>query len=300
MSTPEDRFVAKVDAIRASIDRLPDEAVRAVMAELEAVRRQVLGEITATLAGGYAEYRLAQLEARLRDLLDRFAERYRTALSPMELEAFQAGARLAAQPLIEGGLLFHVPQISRRQLEVAQAYAASLITGATDQLIADITTTLRLALLRGAGLGEVIPEIAAALDSPGPFGTLATRAEAIARTELGRIQAIATQASLEDAQRQVPDLRKEWQHSRNVGKYARIGHIEAEGQQRDVAERFHVRPVPGKPYEDLLYPRDPAGTPASTVFCGCLAVPFRAVWANAIDAAKREQAEFLAARRRAA
>jgi hypothetical protein len=296
--TPAARFLAAVDAIRREIDHLPESVVRAILADLDAARRQVLGEIAGAEPGTFAAHRLAALEQRLADVMARFVEKYDAAVVPVEGAIFDAGAALVATPLQHAGLTLGTPVLSRRLLEAAQTYRASLITGATDEAVHAISQALRLGALRGESVPEIAAGVAGHLTGPGPFGTLAARAEAITRTELGRVQAIATQAALVDAQQRLPDLQKEWRHSANVGRWARLGHIEAGGQVVDVGASFHIRPAPGLAYEDLEYPRDPRASAKNTVRCGCLALPYRAAWAGALDAARTAAAQQAARRAR--
>jgi hypothetical protein len=284
MTTPADRFAAQIRAIQASIDRLPDPVVRDVLRGLDALRRQVLAQI-AGLDPGFARLRLRDFEANLRDLMARYTAFYGDAVAPAQAAIYEAGTALAAAPAVQAGLVFHVPVLSRRQLEVAQAFQASLISGLTTAAVGAISQELQLGLLRGDDVARIAQRVAGSLTGPSTFGTLATRAEGITRTELGRIQAIATQASLEETQRFVPDMQKQWRHSGNAGPNRRLGHVEANDQVRDVTERFRVRPQPDRPYESLLYPRDPAASAASTVFCGCVALPYRAAWAPGLQEA---------------
>jgi hypothetical protein len=293
-STPEDRFVAQVAAIQAQIDRLPDEAVRAILREVAALRQQTL--TTLATVNGFEAHRLATLEAQLRDLGARFVDQYGRALAQYQDDLRQLGAELAARPLVAAGVAYHVPQISRRQVEAAAGLQSLLIQRATDAPIAKVLTELRLATLQGSTVPEVLQRIAGSLGEPGPFGSIEVRAEAIARTELGRVQSIATQSSLEQIQASVPDLRKQWLHSRNRGPYRRLGHIEADGQVRNVDERFRIRKDERHPYEDLLYPRAANASPANTVFGGCVSAPYRDEWAGAIEAARTEDAVFRAER----
>jgi hypothetical protein len=295
---PLERFLASIAAIQASVDQLPDETVRAILAQLEQARRQVLVEIAAMPGDTFNAFRARELEARIRDVMARFVQRYQTTVAQPQALLYEAGQQLAGQPLVEAGVTYGVPQIPRRPLEVAQSFQALLISNATDETINAISTQLRLGLLRGQSVPEIAQGVAGQLTSAGPFGSLAARAEAITRTELGRIQAIAAQSGLEESQRLVPDLRKQWQHSGNTGRWRRIGHVDADGQVRDVNDAFRVRPAPGLPYEDLMYPRDPAASPKNTINCGCLSLPFREAWRDAIANARTENADFL--RRRAA
>ncbi len=295
--TPIERFLAEIAAIRAALDRLPDATVAAILDALRTARTRVLGELAAAPAASFTQFRATDLERRIRDVMDRFVERYQGIVREPQSLVYDAGQRLAAQPFVAAGVTFGVPQVGRRALEVAQNFQALLISNATDETIGRISTELRLGLLRGESVPEIMPRIAGTLADPGPFGSLMARAEAITRTELGRIQAIATQAGLEETQRLVPDVQKQWVHSGNTGPWRRLGHIDAEGQVREVAEAYRVRAEAGAPYEALQYPRDPAGSPGNTINCGCLSLPYRAAWANELAAARAENADFL--RRRA-
>jgi hypothetical protein len=277
---PLERFLAQIEAIRAQIDRLPDEAVRDMLAELDRTRRQILGELANVQPGSYNAYRLADLDRRLQDAMAQFAARYGAVVAGPQDDMFLLGQNLAAQPAVEAGLTYGVPQVSRRQLEVAKNFQALLIGGLASDAVNQISQDLRIGILRGESAFEVAQRIAGSLSEGSTFGTIATRAEAITRTELGRIQAIATQAGLEETKRLVPDMQKAWMHSGNTGPYRRLGHVQAHGQVRDVDATFRISPGPGKPYEDMMFPRDPAAGPGNTVFCGCLSIPHRAAWVN--------------------
>ena len=61
-STPADRFVEQIEAIRRQLDALPNDAVRALTDELERVRRQVLGEIAASTADSFRRGRMRDAE----------------------------------------------------------------------------------------------------------------------------------------------------------------------------------------------------------------------------------------------
>ena len=277
-ATPVERFAAELAVLRDRIDDLPDEIVRDVLVELDRLRRVVLAEIAAVAPETFDEYRLKQLEAMLQRAMVNFVNHYQTILTPAQLEAYELGAALASRPLQAAGLNVMTPQLSRRQIEALQGFQARLITNLTEDVIGEITTELRIGLLRGEGLPTIMARIAGRLTDAGPFASLALRAEAITRTEIGRIQAMATQASLEQTEKLVPDLMKSWNHSRNKGPDARKGHIEADGQRVYIKDAFSVRPGPGYPYEKMMFPRDPSATPRSTIQCGCVVTPWRAKW----------------------
>lgn len=284
-SVPEERFAAQIAAVAAQIDHLPDETVRDVLMLLDQARRSVLADLAMLDPASYGAFRLAQTQAGLTDVMARFVDQYQQAVTPIQLQAWTLGSELAADPLVRAGLMFHVPIPSRRLLEAAREYQASLITGLAADAVTEISQALRFGVVRGQSLYEVMQAVAGSLTGPSTFGTLATRAETITRTELGRLQSIANQATLAEAKTFVPDLQKQWQHSGNTGRWRREGHVEADGQVRETEAAYRVRPRPDRPYEALQYPRDPAGSAASTINCGCLSLPYRAAWAGALEQA---------------
>lgn len=273
-STPQDRFVERVEAIRARLDRLPDAALRAAMEELEAIRQRVLGELVG--AEGFEAFRLRELTTRLERVLDAFAERYQTAVAPYQREAVTLGRALVSEPMVQSGLTLGVPEIPRRLVEAALDYHADLIQGVSQDARRRITQSLRLGAIEGKSPFEVMRDVAGSLRRPGPFASIAARAEAITRTELGRLQSIASDGALGEAKRLVPDLLKQWAHSGAID--FRVTHKLADGATREVDDDFEIAPKPGLPKERLRYPRDPRASAANTVNCGCLVLPFKADW----------------------
>jgi hypothetical protein len=94
------------------------------------------------------------------------------------------------------------------------------------------------------------------------------------------MQSIAAQAGMVESQRFVPELQKQWLYSHNPGKYACLGHKEADGQIRDVSANFRIRPNAGQPYEEIPYPRAAEASAANVLFCGCLVRPYHEAWKN--------------------
>ena len=288
-NVPVERFTAQLAEILLRLDALPAAAVKAMLTDLETARQQVVREIL-VMGAAASPRELIELQARISDVMYRFAEKYGVTLSPIQGAVAQLGSALAAEPLIASGLALWVPQISRRQLEVARTFQALLISNLADEATNQISQDLGLAILRGQSVYEASQVVAGSLTGTATFGSIAARAEAITRTELGRIQSVATQGSLRDIQQQVPDLQKQWMHSGNAGPYRRTGHIAAHGQIRDVDAPFQVAEVVGGEQEALLYPRDPSASPRNTINCGCVSVPFRAAWAADLEASRQETA----------
>lgn len=273
-STPQDRFIARIDAIRARIDRLPDEAVRAALEELNTVRRRVLVELAG--AEGFDAYRMRELLGRIERVVAGFEDQYQLVIDPYQQEAATLGRALIAEPVVQAGLTLGVPEISRRLVEATVDFQADLIGGLTDDARRRVTQAIRLGAIEGKSVFEVMQQVGRSLTDSGAFASIAARAEAITRTELGRIQSVAADATLEESKRLVPDLLKQWKHSGAID--FRVTHKLADGETREVEDTFDIAPRPDAPREPMRYPRDPRGSAANTVNCGCLVLPFKADW----------------------
>jgi len=62
-----------------------------------------------------------------------------------------------------------------------------------------------------------------------------------------------------------------WLSQRDV--HVRRGHLDADGQQREMGEPFSVAPGSGSPGEALEFPGDPEGSPANIINCRCTTLP---------------------------
>jgi hypothetical protein len=98
------------------------------------------------------------------------------------------------------------------------------------------------------------------------------RAVTIMRTEIGRTTQEATQERLTSVSRGIQGVEKAWASLLSPTR-SRWGHIEAHGQQVPVDRPFLVRPTQDKPFERLMYPKDPSGSPGNTINCFCKSIP---------------------------
>ena len=271
---PRDRFIERIRVIRERIDRLPEDAVAQVLAELDQVRRRVLVELAG--AEGFEGFRRRELLARIEAVIDDFQARYQTAVAPAQREAVALGRAVILEPTVQAGLPFGAPELPRRLVEAALDFQADLIQGLTEEARHRVSQAIRLGALEGKSPFEVMQAVGRSLRSPGAFASVAARAEAITRTELGRLQSIAAAATLVETKQLVPELLKQWRHSGAID--FRVTHKLADGETREVEDDFEIAPAPGRPRERLRYPRDPRASAANTVNCGCLVLPFKADW----------------------
>jgi hypothetical protein len=161
-------------------------------------------------------------------------------------------------------------QVSSSTLAIAQGYTADLITGLSQQASARVNAAIQRAFLGGQSMTDIYKQIGKALSNgefDGVLGPIGSRAVAIGDNEILRVQSLATQARMEDLLDRHPDLQKQWWHVA-ASLHPRPLHVLASGQVVDVVKPFIVAG------EELMFPRDPSGSPENTINCHCLSRPY--------------------------
>jgi hypothetical protein len=151
-------------------------------------------------------------------------------------------------------------------LRVLATYRTPLLPGVTcSDCLGDITSIIRRSINVGRPLEDVVPKVGRLLPDKGIFLTIEERAEAVVHTEYHRVLSTASQLSLEESARVIPDLRKKWVCA--VDERTRPAHRAAHGQIVPVRKPFVVGG------EELMYPSDLSGSTANTLNCRCTVVP---------------------------
>jgi hypothetical protein len=125
------------------------------------------------------------------------------------------------------------------------------------------------AFLGGQSMAEIDDAVGTAMEGgkfSGIFTDVGDRAFRIAFNEILRIHSIAGQARLEDLASRNKAIKKRWMHI-PAARVPRVGHMLADGQTVAVDEPFEIEG------EELMFPRDPSGSPENTIFCHCVSVP---------------------------
>jgi hypothetical protein len=278
--------VATLDALAAQ-EAARDALLTRTVEQLNALLVQLQQRLRGALPHDAAA--LARQIATLRQLIAGETTRFANGATPVvtgaQRDAVPLAQTLVDAPLAAGGLAVALPELTLPLIDALTAYAADLVTGLSTALRDQITQQIQLVVLGAQDITTAMQTIEAMLDPAGTGGLNANaRAEAIARTEVGRVHSQATQRRLEQAARQVEDLMKEWRHS-GLPRNPRSGHVAAHGQRVAVAAPFLVAPEVGMTRERLMYPRDPAASARNTVSCRCLSIPWVTRWADAEAAA---------------
>ena len=273
------------DAAREAIQRQQSQWSR-VMAQVAQQLTALKDRVRGLLGGLDADGLRRQLNALLqttRALSAQWEREATRAITAETASAVEIGASLVDAPLAAANLSVFAPDVTLPLMEVLEGFTADRVSNLSADMLGRLSAEMRLGALGAKAPYEVIESVADLLRADGQtargFGSIANRAEAIVRTELGRIHSMATQRRMEQALAQFPDLQKEWRHSGNILN-PRDGHRAYSGTRVPVREPFVVAPTRGAPRERLMFPRDPAASARSTVRCRCTAIPWRASWSE--------------------
>lgn len=248
-------------ARNAELARLP--RIQAdVIGEVQRQLRDAAATIAEQLRGLTDSPRRTQLEALQREVaaaLEDFRQgATRTAQAAADA-AWTAGAELVSVPMAASGVQV-VSHLNVRSLVALRGAMTSLISDVSLRSINRINAQLAQVMIGTQPAHQALTAIQKLLG-----GAARERARTILYTEVGRVYAISTQASMADASQQLPGLRKRWLQSSKL--HRRPEHVVAHGQVRLVNEPYMVGG------ERLMHPRDPKGSARNTVNCGCLSAP---------------------------
>ena len=266
MTSREQAYLRKVEQLLERVGHLREAEVGRVLAILEQARAQVAVAVTST---DWKAHYLPQKREAVARAIEAFSQRYRVEQDRALGNAWNAGYDMVDSPLNYADLVHSaLPELSRTALEIAQGYSADLIHGLAGDALKRINSEITLGVMGDKSLAEVMQAIGHRLDSPGVFGTVANRAEAITRTEFGRVNSLARQARIHDVVRANPGVwLKQWLHS---GKpHPRPRHLVLDRKAVPLDEDF-----PG----GIPYPHAPGLPAAEVVNCGCSHVLTRLDW----------------------
>ena len=251
-------------------------AMRGAVADLQREARRLLADV-----GGFRADRLRQILSGLDALEREYGQEALRRMRPLLREGADLGEELVDRVLGTRLIQFAPGAVSRTVLEASEGVTASLIRDIGGDAARAIRREVTLGATGVRSYAEVVDAIGANLEDPGPFVSLAARSDAIARTEIGRLAAIASQGRQEQAVQSVPDLEKMWAHGA-VGPLSRPTHLAIHGQVRRVSEDFDLPAInagrQGVLTESAPFPRHPSLSAANSVNCLCQSVPHRAAW----------------------
>ena len=259
----------------ADPDDIADDATREALRLLNALRRETIGAILSAsepLSGS-----LRGLLAEIDTLIVTFQREFSGVMARHVEAAAQAGDDAVLSDLRAARL--EVPLaylgVSPTLVRMASAYVADLVTGLSSDARARISREVRLAALGGMSTTQLIDNIGRNLTDPSVFGTIATRAEMIARTEVSRLYSMAyAEQSTESAQR-YPGMRQVWEHSQSSPGFTAFQTRNSRPNHIRVWQETSANPIPVGALFDLgggvmaRYPHDPNLPAKEVVGCRC-------------------------------
>ncbi len=234
---------------------------KAIKKMLEELQLQVFAEISMAAVGSWDAYYLPTLQQTIEAQIKNFTAKAKVEASGMMEDAWVYGQALVDEPLAVAGIFFGMPDLSTSVLDTLKDFTLGKLSNVGDAAFDKIKGELTMGLLGGKTPQEVITAIGKNLSDPSIFKSIASRAEAITKTEMGRVFSVATQRRMKQAAEYVPGLQKQWKHAGHPKK-ARPTHLTADGQKVLVNERFNIGG------EMMEHPRDPGAPLDEVINCG--------------------------------
>jgi len=269
-SKKEIAFQKKVDELIANAQHMETAEVKKVIALLADARKDVAATVATT---EWQAYRLPELKNAIDRALQSFGDKYGVELREAQRSFWETGIEMVDFPIRQVGVYAAFPAIDTTVLGIMQGYGADLVKGLAKDAALRINNEITMGLMGQKTPFEVMEAVGANLKDKSIFTSIAARAETITRTEAGRVLEAASQARLTEAAKLVPGLQKQWFHGAHV-RMPRPSHLAAVGQIRDADKPFDVGG------EQLMYPRDPAGSAKNTINCSCYTVPYHPDWGS--------------------
>ena len=270
------RYRRALAAILANLDDLNGQAESDLIDLFAEIRRDVAAHVV-DLAGTPTRPMYERTIAGIDDTMRRLAERWQISLDTLQAAGFDIGETLATEPLVAGGMdatLATSAGVTTDLANVLRQFSADLVQGATADLRRRINAEIVAGVVGAKTPQDVAMAIGRNLTDPNHFRTILNRARAITVTELGRAQALGTQAA---QQRLAADLgedevRKRWLNAHLPG--ARESHIAAESRY---SPEGSIGPIPIDAQfvvagRAALYPRDPSLPASESVNCHCVSL----------------------------
>ncbi|MBI4227718.1 MAG: minor capsid protein [Candidatus Omnitrophica bacterium] len=266
MTARQRAYQTKLRALERQAGRLEQDAAQRALEVLEQVRQEVMAELRDTPPERFRAFFLRELRQSVDQRVAELERRLTQEIAPKVRAALETGRQSIQEPAAVLGVDVPLIAIPQNLVDVVQGFTADLIKRISDEARSRVSADIAAAILRGDSVLDAARRIGHSLHQPGTtFGGISAKAERIARTEVLRAYSIAQQASLRQMADYVPALKKQWIVA--LDDRVRPAHRRAHGQVREWDEPFDVDG------EELMYPRDPGGSPGNTINCRCVVVP---------------------------
>ena len=272
----QEEFAAKVNELIAQTRDLPPAARARVLEMLDAARAEIVGRLASLDTASFSHAQLTMLKQSIESAMEKFGRDAAAFINQVEAHAARLGAAGVSDPMVAAGLeAVAMGHVNPTTLAIAQGYTADLVTNLSRQASHDINAAIQRAFLGGQSMDSIVQQIGKGLGAEGRvsiFDKIGARATAIADNEILRVHAMSGQARMQEMAERHPDLKKMWKHL-PATRFPRLSHELSSGQVKAVDEPFEIPPRLLAAAEQLMYPRDPSGSPENTINCHCMSVP---------------------------
>jgi len=229
-------------------------------------RNAVLDDFRRLSPTEWRTFYLPQLKARLDDRIRALGGSLTREVNAAQERMFELAIDKADELALAAGIDVSPVMVSPELLSASKTLTGELIVTVPETLLEKLGNRVALGMMQEKSINEVVAEMRK------DFDLTAFQAERIARTEILRTQSVAQHKRFEQAVELQPQLLKTWRWSHKPD--GRTGHAEAEitytANPIPFREPFMVAPVAGGRKEALQFPRDPVGSPANVINCGCV------------------------------
>ena len=271
MATRAELYVAQVQRLINGARSLSPEARTAIEKALADADRDILGRIAQVDPQSYTAAQLTSLRYAIDQAMAKFRVDATQTVNDLQAKAAtMANADMSATVGAALGVGQPIGTVNMQTVRIAQGYAADLISGLSADAAAKVKGVVQRAFLGGQSMSEIVEQVGRAMEGgnfSGIFTEVGDRAMRVAFNEILRVHSISGQARLEDLAKRNQSIKKKWIHI-PVARVPRISHMLADGQTVPVDEPYIVEG------EELMFPRDPSGSPENTIYCHCVSVPW--------------------------
>lgn len=237
-ATPDevDEYRRKLRTILDRSDALDDHGIAQARELLRQLQEAVIGRIHTTIGQTeWTQFYLPRLLSALEGVAGAFADRYGQELTDLLPHSFQVGTDLVDEGLSGLGFQAQLPAIDRTSVEVLSQFSPDLVKGLEATTMDSLKKTLSLSLAQGDSLDALMQKLRKDVTlQDSPFKSVRYRTEIIARTEISRVQGLASQARMEQVQTH-PGLKVRKQFlSAHIGEYPCPQCAEYDGKVFDV------------------------------------------------------------------
>lgn len=260
-----DRLLREIGKARARVTNLADDAVDDLVRELLATRATLTDRLVLS-GSAFDQAHLGTMLQAVDTSIGEFSGRAILIWKDTAPDLVGVLNRLAAveQSAIGIRLPFDA-RIATDAVVAAQGEGVGeMIQNVSDAFRTQVRTDLRRSIAGGLDVSDFLERTAGDLNSPGPFGTAATRAEVIYRTELGRTLELAHDVQRDGLRAAGVKFRKRW-ISTNDDR-TRPSHAALQGVEVGEEEDFDVGGWPA------AFPLDPRLPAEESINCRCTVV----------------------------